>query len=445
MTYVLRFSRSAGLSSRARASSPRPAASTAPPISQRLTGIARESTADSRNASVGPIRPARHEETTTPLRATNRPVQNAVCSGHVCSPIRNQAGAIPASTIQAASRGAPAAPSEQPAAEASTPITNASVNTIRRTWAGVAPAVRSSPNSRRRWATAKENVEATTNTDTKPVTPAAVPRSAFTETSASASRSGSGSARRRSSPVRTSNPAPTAASTRSAGACTATASTSGEIRAASASVKNSAFSKPADATVPTTVISSDPRGVAARTRAPGRNASPVATTSPGAEGARPPVRAYGVSAATDHGWPTVSAPSPRPVTGKVRSSTVLPSAASFAVTAAGTGAGSVIVRVRSPMGVSTRTRSEVFTTTGAFTNRSGPRSGALKVAARASPVVAMRLTPRARAMNEPTNVTQRVRMPCRASFSTGGPPVRSCARRPVRRSGRAVRRGRGRR
>ncbi|MDH6550057.1 hypothetical protein M2162_004154 [Streptomyces sp. SAI-041] len=81
----------------------------------------------------------------------------------------------------------------------------------------MAPAVRSSPNSRRRWATAKENVDATTNTDTNAVTPPAVPNRAFIAVSASLSRSGSASARRRSVPVRTWTSWPATAARTSAG------------------------------------------------------------------------------------------------------------------------------------------------------------------------------------------------------------------------------------
>jgi hypothetical protein len=156
--------------------------------------IVRVSTQASPSAWTGAVRPARQEAAATPHSATSRPVQNAKWYGQVASPMVNQLGASPPSTIRAASRGAPYAPSTHPVAEASTPTTRASAKTIRRICPGVAPAVRSSPNSRRRWATAKAKVDATTKTETKPVTPPAVPNRAFIAVSASLSRSGSASA-----------------------------------------------------------------------------------------------------------------------------------------------------------------------------------------------------------------------------------------------------------
>ncbi len=149
----------------------------------------------------------------------------------------NQAGARPSSTTHAARCGAPYAPSRHPAADASTPTTSPSASTVRRTCPGVAPAVRSSPNSRRRWATAKAKVDATTNTDTKAETPPAVPNRAFIAVSASPSRSGSASAYRRSSPVSTRTPVVprTASRTADASASTASWTLTGESRAASVS------------------------------------------------------------------------------------------------------------------------------------------------------------------------------------------------------------------
>lgn len=263
-------------------------------------------------------------------------------------------------------------------------MTRASAKTIRRTWRGVAPAVRSRPNSRLRWATAKENVEATTKTETKPVIAAAVPRSALTEISASLSRSGSGSARRRSSPVRTTIPdsVPTALRTAAASAYATTASTRGESLAASESVKNAAVSKSLAPTVPTTVRLLGPSGVVTLTRSPSRTSAPgpaVTTISWDASGARPPVSRYGVAAVTDHGCPTVPSPPPSSrvsatVTENERSSTVRPSSRSLADRLSGTALGSARRCVRSPIGVRTRSVSDAWTTAGAAAKRSGPRS-----------------------------------------------------------------------
>lgn len=109
-------------------------------------------------------------------------------------------------------------------AEASAPTASASETTMRRIWPGVAPAVRSSPNSRRRWATANAKVEDTTNTDTNPVTPPAVPNMAFIAVRASLSRSGSASAYRRAPPVRTWTPSLPRTASRTAAASASTTS-----------------------------------------------------------------------------------------------------------------------------------------------------------------------------------------------------------------------------
>ncbi len=224
LTYVLRCSRPPGSPASAMPSVTRAVSSRPPPNSHRPHVIAPVSTDASRSACVGAVRPARQDAASTPHRATRSPVQNAVWYGQVWSPMVNQAGARPLSTTRAARCGAPHAPSTQPAAEASTPTPRASATTSARSCPGVAPAVRSSPNSRRRCATVKANVEATTNTDTKAVTPPAVPNMAFIAVSASRSRSGSASASLRSSPVRTRTPGPARTASRTAEASASTVS-----------------------------------------------------------------------------------------------------------------------------------------------------------------------------------------------------------------------------
>lgn len=199
-------------------------ASSAKPSSRRTGGRTPVSTSASRNASAGPVLPARRDAAHTPASATAGPVQKAACSGQATGRMVNQEGAAPPSTSSCARCGAPQRPSAHPAAEASVPTTAASVSSSRRSWPGVAPAVRSRPNSRRRSATANANVDATTNTETNAVIPAAVPSSAFTVSSASASCSVAGSARRRASPVRTWARSPTTRRTSATGASTPTAS-----------------------------------------------------------------------------------------------------------------------------------------------------------------------------------------------------------------------------
>ncbi len=224
VVYVFRLSSADGSVAYVQTRRPRPARSSPVPSRARPRGRGSASTSASRSAAVGPTLPARRDAAIAPARATVTPVQNAAWKGQAGPPTVNHPGARPPSTRVRASSGAPAAPSAHPAAEARTPSAAASTRRRRRICPGVAPAVLSSPNSRRRRATAKAKVEATTKTETKAVTPPEVPRRALTPTRASASRSWPGSARRRSSPVRTWARSPTRARTSAAGASTPTAS-----------------------------------------------------------------------------------------------------------------------------------------------------------------------------------------------------------------------------
>ncbi len=234
LTYVLRCSSSPGSPRSARTRVTAAVSSRAAPVSRRLHGRVPRSTAASRSACAGRTRPARTAAVAAPAHATVRPVQNATWYGHAWPPTVNHSGARSASTTHPARCGAPHAPSAQPAADASTPTSSASVRTSRRTWPGVAPTVRSRPSSRRRPATAKANIDATTNTETKPLTPPAVPNSAFSAARVSVSRSGSASASRRASPVSTRTPSVsrTARRTAPAGASTTSWRAAGERRAA---------------------------------------------------------------------------------------------------------------------------------------------------------------------------------------------------------------------
>ncbi|CAM5628235.1 hypothetical protein SGLAM104S_01545 [Streptomyces glaucescens] len=443
LTQDLRPSSSPGSQARARARVTAAVSSRAAPHSRRPGVRAPASTAASRSACAGAVRPARQDAAATPSSATSRPVQKARWYGQPWAPISNQAGARPASAAQAARYGAPRPPSTQPVAAASSPTSSASAATVRRSRPGVAPTVRSRPNSRRRWATVKANVDATTNTETNAVTPPAVPNRAFIAVRASASRSGPGSARRRAAPVRTWTPGASATAARTAAGAASTTSrvgAAGARAAARASVTKRAASRRAvpGSAVPTTWRT--PWSVCRRS--PGRTPGPVATASWGAFGARPAVRSYGVNVAIDQGRPVSRVPSAAR-TGNARSSATGPSRFRRAMVCAGTGRGWARRWTRSPTGVGTRRVSWPWTTTGAAANRSGARSGTSREEARARPVTVSRATPSARAVKLPTKVTQRARRVRRAVISTAGTPGRpgrrrapgwSCARRWCRRS-----------
>ena len=202
----------------------------------------------------------------------------------------------------------PWTPMRQPAAEAAAPRSAASVVTMRVTWAGVAPTVRSSASSRRRCAMEKAKVPETTKTETKqpisamiasrvatssraaarlaPAVPLSLPASVCTV------RGESGRAARIASatvPAGTPGSANTARASASAGAGSSSASASSVRKAVAAP---SGAAGPVRVAMPTTRTSSRPWAVSSASRSPTRApaSAPGAgarTTSPEPAGSRP--------------------------------------------------------------------------------------------------------------------------------------------------------------
>ena len=106
------------------------------PPKSRAGAMRDGSTAASRSASVGRIRPARRAATSTDTTATATPARNAMTRAGTepaVSCTLNQAGDRPRPAIQRASSGAQITPSRQPRAEPATPTRAASARTIRAT------------------------------------------------------------------------------------------------------------------------------------------------------------------------------------------------------------------------------------------------------------------------------------------------------------------------
>ena len=132
------------------------------------------------------------------------------------------------------------------------PMSAASPTIMRRICRDVAPTTRSSAISRRRRSTTNANVPTITKMATKAMTDAAVPAVSSVPASRSDPPVGSGSAWTRAAPVRMVAELPTARATAARLAKAATAWTAGSSRAASWSVKNTAFSNHCGATTPDT-------------------------------------------------------------------------------------------------------------------------------------------------------------------------------------------------
>ena len=250
------------------------------------------STAASRSASVGRIRPARRAATSTDTTATATPARNAMRRAGTEAAVSctlNQAGDRPRPAIQRASSGAQITPSRQPRAEPATPTRAASARTIHATCRGVAPMVRSRARSRRRWATESPNAEAITVMATKPEIAAAIPRKVVRPASSALSCTASGSAWCRAAPLSTCSPGSAAARLAVAGSSVTSASAPGESRAASASVKKIGCSPVRGGTVPTIVKASGPPAVSTVTGRP-MTAWPATTIWPSVLGGWPELR-----------------------------------------------------------------------------------------------------------------------------------------------------------
>jgi hypothetical protein len=120
------------------------------PAIQRPTVMARWSTAASRSASSGRTLAVRRATDQTPASATTSPAPPATASTHGGTTRDSPAAHSPARASGAVNGTVMSRPRPTPVTDASRPTTNASANSIRRTWRGVAPTARSRPTSRRR-------------------------------------------------------------------------------------------------------------------------------------------------------------------------------------------------------------------------------------------------------------------------------------------------------
>ena len=170
-----------------------PPPSAASPASTRTTPGRGCSTADSRSASAGRVRPARYAAATTASCAMPTPMPKAATSGIQDVPAAKLGGTTPRSCSAWRIASASGPPATTPSAPATIETSRASAAISRRTWRGVAPSARSTAVSRRRWAIASENVPATTNSATAPAMPPIAPKIAISD-SRSVTRASPGSA-----------------------------------------------------------------------------------------------------------------------------------------------------------------------------------------------------------------------------------------------------------
>ena len=131
----------------------------------------REVPAASRSASTGATRVARHAGTRPATSVTSTPTSSETTIVRVAKTVPVCGRSSPSALNSALMPLARPKPAATPTALAAAPMASASATTVRSTWRREAPARRSSPNSRERWATMIDSELKIVNAPTSSATP----------------------------------------------------------------------------------------------------------------------------------------------------------------------------------------------------------------------------------------------------------------------------------